>query len=82
MRHDYDCSRQHGEPEQCELEEVAVTVASYRLGPACITEIERLSGAVIARGVGRTPEESRQNARELAAERLLRQRGLHLTVGG
>jgi hypothetical protein len=68
---------------ELELEGWPVKVTSYQLGESFVTEIESTdTGATIARGIAKTPEESSQQAFEAASRRLLRTRRFHLTIGG
>jgi hypothetical protein len=60
-----------------------VTVSSYTVSGASVTEIALISsGTNIARGVAQTPEAARGAALEAASRRLLRAKHLDLTVGG
>jgi hypothetical protein len=66
-----------------ELEAEAVKITSYRIGPAFLTEVQsRSSGAIIARGIAPTKEDSRIAAFQTAAKRMLRAQYAALMVGG
>jgi hypothetical protein len=69
--------------EDSALEGWDVKITSYQIGEAVLTEVEsRASGVVIARGIAPTKDDSRREAFEKAARRLLSTRRVELTVGG
>jgi hypothetical protein len=69
--------------EELELEGWAVKITSYRIGERFLTEVESsASGVIIARGIAPTKEDSRREAFDKAAGRLLHTRRIELTVGG
>jgi hypothetical protein len=68
---------------ELDLDSQAVKITSYRIGCAFLTEVEsRASGAILARGIAPTKEDSRLAAFQKAAQRLTRNRSVDLMVGG
>jgi hypothetical protein len=66
-----------------ELETEAIKITSYRIGRAFLTEVEsQTSGAIIARGIAPTKEDSRVAAFQNTAKRMLRLQCAELMVGG
>lgn len=66
-----------------ELEGWLVSVTCYCIGRSYITQVEaNSSGALIARGIAATREDSERRALETAKERLLLTRRIELMVGG
>lgn len=69
--------------QETELEGWTVKITSYQIGESYLTEVAgKDSGAMVARGIAASAEESRQKAIENATDKLQRTRRVDLTIGG
>lgn len=64
-------------------EKLPVSVETFPLGHAFVTEIQtETGGCVVARGIAETAKDSLDKARQVFSKRVLYNRCLDLTVGG